>query len=77
MAFLVLVINTSDSVDQLNARVQPDSSQYHECMNRALDYLGGIVAKTPGAVVQVTTRDSDPSVSTSGADSKQVSLALN
>lgn len=78
MAFLVFVVNAgAETIDQLNARCVPDATNPHECLNKCIDYLQGVAAKTPGAIVQVTTRDADPSVSTSGTDSTQVSLALN
>ena len=79
MAFLVIVVNVGSGIGigELNAKVGPDATNPHECMDKAVAYLQGMASKTPGATVQVTTRDTDPSVSTSGSGSAQVSLALS
>lgn len=72
MAFVVLVIEVpSKSIGQLNADTIRTSGPDNG-INASVDLLSGIAAKCPGASVQVTTRDTDPSVSTSGSGSTQV-----
>ncbi len=71
MAFLVLVIDSpNDSIDELNSKIQRPTNS-HEAVNNCIDYLGAIAGGARDASVQITTRDTDPSVGTSGADSEQ------
>jgi len=72
MAFLVLVINCpNDSIDQLNAEVQVPT-KVDEAINKNINVLTAIEGGLKAGIVQVTVRDTDPSVSTSGSDSTQV-----
>lgn len=71
MAFLVIVIDSpSDSIGNLNAKTQTPTKA-HTAVNLLGNYLDGIKGGTIDASVQVTTRDTDPGVSTSGSGSTQ------
>lgn len=78
MAFLVLVIDSNDDdIAQLNSKaLSRASANPHEGATRARNYLDRILAGTTSASIEVTSRDSDPSVSTSGAGSKQETYNL-
>lgn len=79
MARLVLVIESNDSIAQLNSKlnladgVNPPavSTNGEEHANLIMNYLSACQAGIVDASIQVTTRDTDPSVSTSGAGSLQ------
>jgi hypothetical protein len=72
MAFAVLVIDIPNkTIDQINADLMRPAKPADGIVCCA-DLLAGLAAKIPGANVQVTSRDTDPSVSTSGADSQQL-----
>lgn len=71
MAYIVLVINApNNSIDDLNNRCQ-NPGNLNDPINKCGNLLHAIAGGKITAAVQVTTRDSDPSVSTSGADSQQ------
>ena len=72
MAFLVLVIDATsgESIAQLNAKIQ-DATNPNEALNNVTNYLDGIKSGAKNASVQVTIRDTDPSVATSGSGSTQ------
>lgn len=72
MAFVVFVLDVpSRDIGNLNsATIRTSSADVG--INACVDLLAGIAAKCPGANVQVTTRDTDPAVSTSGSGSTQV-----
>jgi len=71
MAYIVLVINApNNSIVDLNNRCQfPGNTQ--ESLLACKQLLKAIVAGHLPASVQVTTRDTDPSVGTSGSGSDQ------
>jgi hypothetical protein len=76
MAFLVLVIDCpNDNIDNLNSIIQRPTKTY-ESVNNARNYLEAIAGGLKDAAVQITTRDTDPAVSTSGTDSTQYSYNL-
>lgn len=71
MAFLVLVIDApADNIANLNAKIQRPTKTY-ESVNNARNYLEAIAGGLVDASVQITTRDTDPGVTTSGAGSDQ------
>ncbi len=71
MAFLVLVIECpNDSIGNLNANTQ-FPTKVDESINGCINILTSIEGGLRAAVVQVTTRDTDPSVGTSGSGSEQ------
>jgi len=77
MAFLVLVIDsTNDSIAQLNAKLRADSTKALEGVGACRDYLEAILNGSVDCSVQATTRDTDPSVATSGSGSAQTSFNL-
>lgn len=70
MAYLVLVVESDDSIDDLNAKVQ--SSNKHHAMQKLVNYLKGSQSGAGSHLtVEVTSRDSDVVVSTSGTNSDQ------
>lgn len=70
MAYLVLVIEApSQTIEQLNDKVQ--RADGHEGVRLCANYLVGALAGVNDISVEVTTRDSDVSVSTSGTGSQQ------
>ena len=71
MAYLVLVINApNDSIQNLNDAVQRPT-KVDESIQGAVNVLLAIEGGLKAASVQVTTRDTDPSVSTHGSGSTQ------
>lgn len=75
MAYLVLVVNIpGDNIAQLNAETQ-FPTKVPESIQGAINVLQAIDGGHKPAVVQITTRDSDPSVSTSGSGSQQNSYS--
>lgn len=75
MAYIVLVVNCpNDSIAQLNAQVQR-SGKVPESIENAAILLQSIEAGCKAGSVQVTVRDTDPTVSTSGSGSTQNSYS--
>lgn len=71
MAYLVLVINAPNlSIEDLNERAQLPT-KVQESIQGSINLLTGIESGTIPASIQVTTRDSAPSISTSGSGSEQ------
>ena len=72
MAYMVLVINVPGlSIAQLNAKVVAASSLPREGIEQSRQILEVVEGGFQGGTVQFTSRDSDPSVSTSGSGSIQ------
>lgn len=66
MAYLTIVINDpKHPVGDLNSRTQNPVNP-HEAVNLLRDYLSGVAGGTINANVQITTRGSDPGVTTDG-----------
>lgn len=71
MAYVVLVINCpNNSITDLNNRCQ-DAGNLNNPINRNSNLLAAIAGGKIPAAVQVTTRDTDPTVATSGTGSTQ------
>ena len=71
MAYLVIVVNSpNDSINELNQRIQ-NPTKVHVSIDNCSEYLEKIVSGNKPGVVQVTVRDTDPAVSTSGSGSTQ------
>lgn len=75
MAYLVIVINTTDTIADLNAKIQQPGCP-HEAVKNVEKYAHAIIGGTKSATVQVTTRSTDPSVSTVGSGSEQETYTL-
>lgn len=76
MAYVCLVIEVpAASIAQLNSDVQRPGKP-HEAVVQARNLLDGLLAGTKDGEVQITTRDTDPSISTSGSGSQQESYNL-
>ena len=71
MAYLVIVINSSDSIEQLNSSVQSSTPQ--DASKKLANYLKAAASGYGPRIssMEITTRDSDVSVSTSGSNSQQ------
>lgn len=71
MAYIVLVVNCpNDTIGNLNANAQ-FPTKADESINGAINILRSIEAGARAANVQITVRDTDPVVSTSGSGSTQ------
>jgi len=70
MAHLVIVINSPDSIDELNSKIQATKSS-PEALNAVANYINAINSANISATAQVTVRDTDPAVTTSGTNSTQ------
>lgn len=71
MAYLVIVVNVpQDSINELNARCQ-FPTKVHESIDAVSQYLEKVNSGNKPASVQVTTRSTDPAVSTAGTGSLQ------
>lgn len=71
MAYVCLVIDVpNETIAQLNSDIQLPTKVYATIEN-CVNFLNGIQSGTKPASVQVTTRDTDPSISTSGTNSEQ------
>lgn len=70
MAYVVLVINCpNDSIGQLNVVQEPTKAD--ESLQNCINLLIQAQAGTKAEAVQVTVRDTDPAVATSGSGSTQ------
>ena len=73
----IVVVANGDTITSLKARLggltaQPDKSQM---INAIIDLLSGsLVGNLQASTVQLTVRDTDPSVSTSGSGSAQYTV---
>lgn len=76
MAYLVLVIDSPDSIAQLNSKISADATCQHQGVEQLKQYLEEILAGTRDCSVQSTSRDTDPSVATSGSGSTQKTYNL-
>lgn len=71
MGFLVLVIEVpGEGVAQLNAETQLPT-KVDESIQGVINVLDAIVGGNKPATVQITTRTTDPSVTTVGTNSQQ------
>ncbi len=76
MAFLVLVIDTENSIADLNQKIGTDATKPHDSVAAVARYLEGICGGAVNANVQVTSRSTDPSVGTAGSGSAQTAFTL-
>lgn len=78
MSRVVLVINDpNSSIEQLNAELDMASPEKSRTINALIDYLTGcVVGNNPAGEIEVTTRDSDVAVSTSGTGSTQITVSV-
>lgn len=78
MSRVVLVINDPNaSIAQLNAKLEMASPEKNRTINAVIDYLAGAaMGNIAAGTVEVTTRDSDVSVSTSGTSSTQIEVSV-
>jgi hypothetical protein len=75
MAHLVIVIDTTDSIADLNSKIQR-ATKPHETLNLLLNYFNAIGGGVVDASLQVTVRDTAPTVTTSGSGSTQLTYNL-
>lgn len=75
MAYVVYVVSVpNESIAQLNPQVQaPTNPDF--AINLAANLFNALAGGAANGVIQVTTRDTDPGVSTSGANSQQFSYS--
>ena len=72
MAHLVIVINSPDSIAELNSKIQRAGSS-PEALNNVANYVNAVNSANISASVQVTVRDTAPAVALSGSGSTQES----
>lgn len=76
MAIVVVVIDVpSEGIGQLNAEIQ-NSGNPHEAVINLRNMMDAAMGGLKGASFQVTTRDTAPSITTSGTGSLQVTYNL-
>ena len=74
---LVIIIDVeNDSIADLNAKVNFGADKPFECLQGCSNYIQGVLAGAIPADVEITTRDTEPAVSTSGTGSAQLQLTL-
>lgn len=72
MAHIVLVIDDPNmTIEQLNAKIQRETKP-HEAAQNLVNYINALASRIADAEMQVVVRDTDPSVSTSGTNSTDV-----
>jgi hypothetical protein len=64
--FCIVIDAPNESIDQLNTRL-PAAGNAHEGVIQARNLLNAILAGDVSASVQSTSRDTDPSIATSGS----------
>lgn len=75
MAYLVYVISIpNESITQLNA-ISQRPTKPNEMLNAAENIVDALAGGLKNGTIQVTTRDTDPAVSTSGSGSQQFSYS--
>ena len=70
MAHLVIVINSPESIAELNSKIQRAGSS-PEALNNVANYVNAINSANISASVQVTVRDTAPTVALNGSGSTQ------
>ncbi len=76
MAFVCIVVEVpSDSIARLNSDIQRPTKP-HEAVANLKNLCQALQAGAKDGIVQITTRDTDPSISTSGSGSQQESYSL-
>jgi hypothetical protein len=73
---VIVVSDTNATITNLIEKTFSDSAGTTVSLSRIVDYISSIqCGAQTGATVQVTVRDTDPSVGTSGSGSVQVTLS--
>lgn len=78
-ATLNITINMTGTIQNLNDINFPTLSTGvttggNNTLNQLIDYLGALSAGTQNGTIIATTRDTDPSVATSGTGSRQITI---
>lgn len=76
MAYIVYVIESADSIAQLKDQVASGGTKALEGCVNARNYFEALLAGAKAGEVQLTVRDTDPNVATSGAGSIQETYDL-
>jgi len=75
MAYVVYVVSVpNETIGQLNADTQFPTNP-DEMLANAANFINALAGGAKNGVIQVTTRDTDPAVSTSGTGSQQFSYS--
>jgi len=75
MAYVCYVISIpNETIGQLNADTQFPTNP-DEMLNNAANLINALAGGAKNGVIQVTTRDTDPAISTSGSGSQQNSYS--
>lgn len=75
MAYVCIIIQNNDTIGNINAKCQ-NATNPHEAIELCRNYLDAIMGGNKPSTVQVTSRDTDPGVTTSGTDSEQETYNL-
>jgi hypothetical protein len=67
----IVVDSTNDSIKSLINKCVTDSTKGRETVNLLVDYLSNISSEPQVTTLQVTIRNTDPAISTSGTGSIQ------
>jgi len=76
MAYLVVVLETSDSVAELNSKIGLDGAGSAALATSVANYLVACQAGFAEASIEVTSRNGDQAVATDGGSSTQKSSSL-
>ena len=77
MAHLVIVIDTSDSIAEINAKLDlVNGGNPEEHVAKIANYIASCQGGSVDASMQVTSRDTAPVVATSGTGSQQKTFDL-
>ena len=77
MAYITVVLQTPETIGQSNSRLDADSTNSTKIANQLENLLSLVkLGYFSGQTLQVTTRDTNPSVGTSGSGSKQTTYTL-
>ena len=76
MAYLVVVLETSDSVAELNSKIGLDGAGSPALATAVANYLVACQGGFAEASIEVTSRNADQAVATDGGSSTQKSSSL-
>ncbi len=73
---VIVVKDTNGTIAQLNAKLgNASGADKNNLINAVIDYLAGCaMGNNAAGTVEVVTRDTDPSVGTSGSGSQEVTV---
>ena len=76
MAYVVIEIHTTDTITDLNARIQ-EPTKPHETVANIRNFCDAIMGGNHPATVKVVTKDAATTIATSGAGSESETYNLS